>query len=195
MLRNSNSGSWFLEGKLANSKSWIIPIEKLPFVIGRNMDCNLTLASTNVSRKQAQIFLKGSALLICDLKSTNGTFVNHKKISKDTTLENGDTLNFGEFEFQIYFKSPMKESFFDKTNLLKNPLKNDDFIDYFKITKKEKEVLFLLLQGKSTALIAKMISVSAGTAKNHILSIYKKTDTHSKFELLTLYNNFKKDKK
>jgi len=156
------------------------------------MECNLTLASKSVSRKHSKISLKREVLVVTDLKSTNGTFVNNKKITKDTLLSNGDSIIFGEFKFIIYHKSPIKEECFTKTSLLENPLKSDDFIKYFKITKKETEILSMLLEGNSTANIAKMFSITAGTAKNHILNIYKKTKTHSKFELLALFNDFGK---
>jgi pSer/pThr/pTyr-binding forkhead associated (FHA) protein len=191
MLKDIKNYYCRLEGKLKNYKSWTIPVENFPFIIGRNAGCNLTLDSKDVSRKHAQLFFNNNNLVICDLKSTNGTLVNHTKITGNLVLKDGDTIQVGDFEFQIYFNDPIKESSYDKTNLLKNPLANNSFIEYFKITKKEKEVLIYLLDGKSTAKIAEILKITSGTAKNHILSIYKKTETHSKFELLTLFNNFK----
>ncbi len=194
LINRENTYPWYLEGVMPDAKSWVIHISKFPFLIGRNAECNLTLSSTAVSRKHARIFIKGSTPMIQDLKSTNGTFVNHNKIEKDTPLKNGDTIHFGDFKFQIYYKNPMKENYYNKTNLLEKPFENNNFIKNYAISKKEKEVLFYLLDGKATAAIAKILDISPGTAKNHILSIYKKTDTHSKFELLTLFNKYNKNK-
>jgi DNA-binding CsgD family transcriptional regulator len=78
-----------------------------------------------------------------------------------------------------------------ETSLLKIPLKVKSFIDHYDISKREEEVLYHLLQGKSTKKIADVLCISDGTAKNHILSIFKKTDAHSRFELSVMFNNFK----
>lgn len=48
---------------------------------------------------------------------------------------------------------------------------------------REQEVLEHLVQGKSYKEIAVELSISTETVKKHASNIYKKTDTHNKFEL------------
>jgi predicted Zn finger-like uncharacterized protein len=58
----------------------IFPLEKPVVVIGRS-EADLVLNDTEVSRRHAQIELKGGAVILRDLKSTNGTYVNEQRIS------------------------------------------------------------------------------------------------------------------
>ncbi|MBN3756795.1 FHA domain-containing protein [Paraburkholderia sp. Tr-20389] len=49
-----------------------------------------------ISRRHAHIFLKSGEPWIEDLGSTNGTFVNHKRLGESAVaLQNGDTIGFG----------------------------------------------------------------------------------------------------
>ncbi|MBN1500350.1 MAG: FHA domain-containing protein [Spirochaetes bacterium] len=183
--------SYYLEGILSGGKSWIIPIEKFPFTIGRNPDCSLFLSSDNISRQHAVITYRDGNLYIMDKNSTNGSLLNNKKISRETEIKDRNTLTFAEFEFIIHISNPEKSGIYHKTLVLNQDEKNGFSAEY-NLTNKESEVLIFLIKGEPTEKIAKRLSISTGTAKNHILSIYKKTDTHSKFELFTLYNEFKK---
>ena len=78
--KNLENNSWFLEGILENGKKWIIPINKFPFFIGRSSSNDLSISSIDISRKHAQIMKFGNNLMLKDLESTNGTFINDKII-------------------------------------------------------------------------------------------------------------------
>ena len=179
--------SWYLEGIMPDGKSWFIPLDKFPFTVGRNTDCSLCLNSVNISRNHARFMLKNNEVYIIDLGSTNGTIVNNKRIDKKTILENNYKISFGEFDFKIHSTEPENDAFFKKTIIENSSVCNNRFVKNFNLTKKESEILQLILKGISTREIADRLSISSGTAKNHILNIYKKTDTHSKFELFALY--------
>lgn len=66
-----------LQGSDAGS---IFPIEQPVFTIGR-VEADATLNDSEVSRRHAQIELKGEVILLRDLKSTNGTYVNEQRIT------------------------------------------------------------------------------------------------------------------
>ena len=185
-----NISNWFLEGILENDKKLTININKNPFVIGRDKTCNLALTDNTISRRHAEIFLKGNSLAISDLNSTNGTFVNNIRIKTGEPLKNGDSVKFANIDFQIVVKDNLIKDVIVDTHFLHAPQQSIGFAKYYDLSNREEEILFLLLQGKSTKSIADKLFISSGTAKNHILNIYKKTNTHSKFELLTQYNNF-----
>lgn len=69
--------------------------------VGRQQECQLRIASSQVSRKHCQIFEKKGMLLVKDLGSANGTLVNGKKIADQRVLEPGDELTVGSVKFRV----------------------------------------------------------------------------------------------
>jgi len=72
-----------------------------PFRIGRNPDVNLRLQCTSVSGLHAEICEHKDELWLVDLNSTNGTFVNGKRISDRCRLNPNDTIQFGTAVFHV----------------------------------------------------------------------------------------------
>ena len=68
--------------------------------VGRVEDNTFQIADASVSSHHAEILLRSSDIVIRDLNSTNGTFVNGEKIS-EITLKSGQTLRFGQVELKI----------------------------------------------------------------------------------------------
>ena len=69
--------------------------------IGRNRDMDIPIIEDDaVSRKHAAIVNVGF-LGIIDLKSTNGTYVNGKKIEKGAVLEFGDVITLGKTDLVL----------------------------------------------------------------------------------------------
>lgn len=67
--------------------------------IGRAQDSDIVLDDPYLSSKHALIYKKGNRMVIQDLHSTNGTFVNGKKIKKTTTLRDKDEVVLGGKRF------------------------------------------------------------------------------------------------
>lgn len=183
---------WYLEGFLGNDKKLLIPIKKDVFVVGRSQDSDLYLKSEDISRQHAIFRCSGDEIFVEDLKSTNGTFVNHKRIKRSTAVKAGDDVYFGDLKFKLFFKYEGEQETSENTLYLDTTKRTDDFSRHYDLTRREEEILYYMLKGDSTRQISEVLFISIGTAKNHILKIYKKTDVHSKFELLTLYNKFNK---
>lgn len=93
--------TWYLEGVLQDGKRWIIPLDPLPFSVGRVPTCNLVLSAKSVSRTHADLFLKGEELWVRDLQSRNGTYINRKRARGPVAVQAGDVLHFGTVEFRI----------------------------------------------------------------------------------------------
>ncbi|MEW4488470.1 SpoIIE family protein phosphatase [Thalassoglobus sp. JC818] len=70
-------------------------ISKDEMVIGRLPECEIQLPSNMVSRTHAKVIRKGDEVLIEDLGSGNGTFLNGKRIEAATPLKGNDRLKFG----------------------------------------------------------------------------------------------------
>jgi len=68
--------------------------------VGRLEDNTFQIADASVSSHHAEIILRGSEIVIRDLNSTNGTFINNEKIT-EAVLKLGQTLRFGQVEIKI----------------------------------------------------------------------------------------------
>jgi serine/threonine protein kinase len=83
--------------------------------IGRSKENDIQVADTNSSRNHAIIEKVSAGFLLTDLKSTNGTTLNGKKISKPTLLNPGDKLIIGDTQFTIYADLSTKTDKDEKT--------------------------------------------------------------------------------
>ncbi|MBL8060736.1 MAG: FHA domain-containing protein [Chthonomonas sp.] len=70
-------------------------------LLTREESDGLYIASTTVSRKHAELIRNQNLIILRDLGSTNGTFVNGERITADTTLKNGDRVQFGDVQFVV----------------------------------------------------------------------------------------------
>lgn len=85
-------------GKLAGTE---IPIVGDKFLIGRGENCHLRPQSSMVSRKHSLIQVGEGSATIEDCGSTNGTFLNDKRITQRCELHNGDRLRVGMLGFEV----------------------------------------------------------------------------------------------
>jgi pSer/pThr/pTyr-binding forkhead associated (FHA) protein len=76
---------------------------KLPTVIGRGREANLTLPHPLVSRKHCELFEHAGRLCVRDLGSLNGTYVNNERIADATHLPSGDLLTVGSVTFRAVY--------------------------------------------------------------------------------------------
>ena len=78
------------------------PLDAQEITIGRDAVNIIAINDAEVSRRHARMELRGSAYVIQDLGSTNGTFVNGTRISGMQVLNPGDTVSFGEGIVLVY---------------------------------------------------------------------------------------------
>jgi serine phosphatase RsbU (regulator of sigma subunit) len=73
----------------------VVPLDKVPFIIGRRTAADLQLANADVSREHAEINRDGDRYLLRDRSSRFGTFVNGEQITGEHTLSHGDRIRLG----------------------------------------------------------------------------------------------------
>ena len=85
------------------SKFYSWPLQDGTYKIGRSDDCEFCILNKTVSRVHAQIKVDNEtgAIILEDLGSHNGTFINGLKITKTAELKGNDALLFGKAEFKI----------------------------------------------------------------------------------------------
>lgn len=69
--------------------------------IGRVQGNDLTLVKGNVSKQHARISYRDGVFTVADLNSTNGTYVNRRKISEPTKISEGDRVYVGDFILRV----------------------------------------------------------------------------------------------
>jgi hypothetical protein len=74
----------------------IFPVEGAEVLVGRESSNGVAINDAEVSRRHARLTLHGTAYVIQDLGSTNGTFVNGERITNTQVLNPGDSVSFGE---------------------------------------------------------------------------------------------------
>jgi pSer/pThr/pTyr-binding forkhead associated (FHA) protein len=86
-----------IDGALAGQR---VAIPPTGLTIGRETDNMLIIPDPSVSRHHARIAFENGALVVYDLNSTNGVFVNEQRISKQS-LRAGDIVRFGTARFRV----------------------------------------------------------------------------------------------
>jgi predicted component of type VI protein secretion system len=94
-----------LQGKLQSRKGrelgMVIHVHHDPFVIGSGSQANLRCVSSSISETHCQLEQTASGLVVRDLKSGSGTYVNDHRVASTAPLRNGDQLRVGKLSFEV----------------------------------------------------------------------------------------------
>jgi pSer/pThr/pTyr-binding forkhead associated (FHA) protein len=84
------------------NKGEVYPLENDEIIIGRGEENEITLNIAEVSRTHAVLTKAEEGYMIKDLGSTNGTYVDKKKIGGKYLLKPGDTVMLGDAIYMTY---------------------------------------------------------------------------------------------
>jgi pSer/pThr/pTyr-binding forkhead associated (FHA) protein len=82
-----------------------IPVQGPEFCIGRDSTCDLCVTHMSVSRRHAVLMTYEGKLVVRDLESRNGTFVNSKMVRDECELHHNDRLRVGPLEYRVQIVS------------------------------------------------------------------------------------------
>lgn len=82
-----------VEGAAHKGKTFALGEE---MTIGRADKCHLVLDDAYVSQMHARIFSRGDGVMVEDLGSTNGTYLNRQRITSATEVGRGDQIKIGK---------------------------------------------------------------------------------------------------
>ena len=83
-----------------------LKIDRDEIIIGRDPGNDIQIDNVAVSREHARIIRGPNFYFIEDLNSTNGTFVNGKKINKKF-LQEVDEISIGKLSLQVVLEDPL----------------------------------------------------------------------------------------
>ena len=71
--------------------------------IGRIQGNDIVLPKSNISKRHSRIIFNSGSFVVIDSKSTNGTYVNGKRIDAPYDLRVGDKVFVGDFTLEVEF--------------------------------------------------------------------------------------------
>src|SRR4029077_11371799 len=77
-----------------------VPVGSRPVSIGRSPDNDLPVDNLAVSNYHARVYFEGGRLVVEDLDSLNGTFVNDLRVER-ATLHDGDSIHIGKHRIKV----------------------------------------------------------------------------------------------
>jgi pSer/pThr/pTyr-binding forkhead associated (FHA) protein len=72
-------------------------------IVGRQQGCDLRIPSPDVSRRHCRLSMRSECLVVEDLASSNGSYVNGVRIQGEELLRPGDALAIGPVTFRVEY--------------------------------------------------------------------------------------------
>ncbi|MGH7820841.1 MAG: FHA domain-containing protein, partial [Candidatus Binatia bacterium] len=75
-------------------------------LLGKHAECDVVLADARVSKRHARLVLQGEGVLLEDLGSTNGTYLDGEPVTGKVRIERGRDISIGPFTIRIAAHRP-----------------------------------------------------------------------------------------
>ncbi len=83
-----------------NGSTTPVPLRQARTLVGRLDDCQIRVPAAGISRKHCEFVVDESSIVVNDLGSSNGTFVNQERITSQPLCA-GDLVSFGGLVFLV----------------------------------------------------------------------------------------------
>jgi len=85
-------------------QSYELKVDKT--TVGRVEDNTFQIAHASVSSHHCEVLLRGNDVVVKDLNSTNGTFINNNQVAGEAVLKPGQILRLGQVEIRLESGTP-----------------------------------------------------------------------------------------
>lgn len=92
---------WILASVGTQQPNALTVVHPVPFSVGRKSGCSLQLPSKTVSSHHADLSIRDGQLVLIDRQSTNGTYVNGRRVTDIETLKADDLIQFADVAFRV----------------------------------------------------------------------------------------------
>jgi len=130
------------------------------WIVGKGEEARIRLTDSGVSRRHAKVVKSSDGMVvIIDLQSTNGTYVNEQRVEM-SPLREGMRVGIGpDAELELTFREDVSPT--PKRPKIDNPL-----------TKRELEIARLVAKGMTNPQIGEQLSIKPRTVSSHLDNIY-----------------------
>jgi DNA-binding NarL/FixJ family response regulator len=164
----------FIHGPIAGRR---VELESEEVTVGRASQNDLVLEDQMVSRLHAILMRRGDVVLVEDLGSHNGTYVNNERLHQIRQLHHGDAVTIGASR-AIYEDNSMIT---EETTMISEPVAYAAQT----FTQRQLQVLRLLARGLANKQIAERLFVSERTVKAYLSSIFEKLQVQNRSGAIT----------
>jgi diguanylate cyclase (GGDEF)-like protein len=95
---------WILTLRSPSQRPVVYRIRPGKNTLGRQPDNDVIISDESASRRHCEIYSHDNSLVITDLNSTNGTFVNRQRLAQPLVLRSGDQIRIGQQVANIAYK-------------------------------------------------------------------------------------------
>lgn len=192
-----NNDVWLvIRGIGSESGPGVFRIRHGQYEIGRSKRCQICLLHILVSRRHAMLINDGGKLLIRDLGSRNGTFVDGKPIQsrEDKELKVGSSIRIGSVTLEVVANlADVAHSAEDVESTPPSPVHEpgDVLLRAQQLPPFLKRVLVLLVDGCAEKQIAERLGLTAHTVHSYVKEIHKALGVQSRAQLCAYYRDTK----
>ena len=129
--------------------------------VGRVEDNAFQIADASISSHHCEIIQQGNDILVRDLNSTNGSFINGEQVT-EKVMKPGQILRLGSIDVRLEAAAPAGASgkkVVDKTQVIKQGVKVDEFEKGTQPVKFDTENTFKKKSNKSTKIFFGFVAV------------------------------------
>lgn len=85
-------------------QSYELKVDKT--TVGRVEDNTFQIVHPSVSSHHCEVLLRGNDVVVKDLNSTNGTFINNQQVTSEAVVKPGQVLRLGQIEVRLESGAP-----------------------------------------------------------------------------------------
>jgi DNA-binding CsgD family transcriptional regulator len=145
----------------------LFPLVETVCIIGRGDDVHLQLSDIGISRRHAALHSVDAQLVIEDLRSCNGTYVNGQRISQPLALQCGDEIQIGPCELRVSLRSARRERAECTTQPIPPIPRSQQSSLLSTLSPRERELLPLLAGGLSQRELSAQLGVTVKTIETY----------------------------
>lgn len=154
---------------LGPAENRMVRLDSDEVTVGRSQNVNCRLEDPRVSRLHAELRREADAVVLVDLGSTSGTYVNGDRLEGPRVLSHGDKVAFGPVEATFESPTPTEDAtaVFQMAEIEPEP-------DLPHLSPRQHEVVELMAEGMTNKEIGAELGVTERTVKSYAQDVYDK---------------------